>query len=293
MKHQSLDNLQRWMQSVITHPTGVEAGLRAAQSQLEVLPTEVEQIIEPSHRQSSVERLAIYADAYHTRLIECLQAEFPVFRQTVGDDAFAQFAIVYLQRHPSHSYTLGQLGAEFVRFLNETRPAESEINKERNIQAEPKIDWVDFLVDLVHLERTVNEVFDGPGLEQKPRISHENLLSIEPAQWAAARINMAPCLRLLSLRFSLNDYYTQMKANREAAIPPPSQSWLAITRREYIVRRYELSHPQFELLQTLAQGETVGHAIAAAATVYPGEIEQLAADLREWFRIWTSAPFFE
>jgi hypothetical protein len=284
MKNQPLDKLQHWMQAVITHPAGVEAGLAApaAQSQLELVPSEVEQIIEPSRRQSSLQRLSVYANAYYTRLIECLEAEFPVFRQTVGDDAFAEFAVNYLRSYPSHSYTLSQLGEKFVSYLNDSRPAQSDSSN-----------WEYFLIDLAHLERTVSEVFDSPGSERQLPLRSDDLLAIHPDLWPQARLTTVPCLRLLALRFPLNDYYTAMKENQAAPIPEIKNCWLAITRRDYVVRRYELSHSQFILLDELQHGQTVGHAITAAAAVYTGEVDQLAADLREWFRTWTAAPMFE
>src|SRR5262245_29052096 len=133
------------MQAVITHPAGVDAGLSApeAQSHIVTSPSDVEEIIEPSRRQSSIERLEVYANAYYARLIECLQAEFPVFRQTVGDDLFAEFGVDYLGRYPSQSYTLGELSARFVSFLTDTKPTTQDA-----------ADWSDFLIDLAHLERT-------------------------------------------------------------------------------------------------------------------------------------------
>ena len=120
MKDQPLDKLQQWMQAVITHPAGVEAGISTpeAQSHIATSSSDVETIIEPSRRQSSVERLEVYANAYYARLIECLQAEFPVFRQTVGDDLFAEFAVDYLRRYPSQSYTLGELSCAVRQFLD-------------------------------------------------------------------------------------------------------------------------------------------------------------------------------
>jgi hypothetical protein len=285
MKNQSLKNVQRWMQSVITHPVGVEAGLAApaAQSHLEILPDAVEQIIEPSPRQSSVERLAVYANAYYARLIECLQTEFPIFHQTIGDDVFSGFAVEYLQHHPSQSYTLGELGKKFVDYLNETRPAASD----------SAANFSDFLIDLAQLERTISEVFDGPGCEKSTFLRPEDLLTISPDRWPQARLNTAPCLRLLALRFPLNDYFTARKNGLEASLPPRENSWIAITRRDYIVRRYPLSRAQFALLNQLQQGASVGEAIAAATEVYPDNLESLATAIQNWFRVWTAAPMFE
>jgi hypothetical protein len=282
MEQPTLKNTQRWMQSVITHPAGVKAGVAAAKSQtdLDNAVGNVEQIIEPSAQQSSIERLAVYTDAYYARLIECLQAEFPIFRQNVGDETFAEFAVGSLQRYPSRTYTLGKLGEKFVDYLNETRPTSDGTA------------WPDFLIDLALLERTISEVFDGRGVEGISTISHEQLLSIDPDRWPQARLTTVPCLRLLSLRFPLNNYYTAMKANQEVSIPSAENSWIAITRRDYIVRRYELAHPQFVLLAALHEGKTIGDAVGAAADAYSGDTDRLAADLRTWFQSWAAAPMF-
>jgi hypothetical protein len=100
-------------------------------------------------------------------------------------------------------------------------------------------------------------------------------------------------LRLLSPRFPLNDFYTAAKSGAEPALPAAADSWMAITRRDYIVRRYELNRSQFLLLNALQRGETIGDAIACAAESYLGEAEQFAVELQTWFKIWTAAPMFE
>jgi hypothetical protein len=228
--------------------------------------------------------LGVYATAYYARLIECLEADFPVFRQAVGEDAFADFAFQYLQQHPSNSYTLGKLGDGFFQFLNQTKPPPS------NGDHTPS--WPEFLVDLARLERTFSEVFDGTGLESQAALSADELATIDPKRWPDVRLTTVPCLRLLKLRFPLNDYYTAAKRGHEPALPDAAESWLAVTRRDYVVRRYELTQAQFVLLDALQRGQTVGEAIAATANVYSGPIEQLAPQLRNWFQIWAAAPMF-
>ncbi len=119
-----LGKVQRWMQAVIMHPEGVEAGLDSstARDHINVPPEQVEDVISRSKALSSVERLSIYANAYYARLLECLGEEFPVLKQTLGEETFETFAFAYLQTYPSQSYTLNQLGANFAAFLIETRP---------------------------------------------------------------------------------------------------------------------------------------------------------------------------
>ena len=67
---------------------------------------------------------------------------------------------------------------------------------------------------------------------------------------------------------------------------------MAITRRDFIVRRHELDARQFALLSALAAGETVGAAIERAAAIPGGDLEQFVLDLADWFRDWSANGFF-
>lgn len=284
----NLVRLQRWMQAVICHPEGVEAGIRsaAAQEQIEISPEQAELIINPSQAQCGIERLAIYSRAYYARLLECMQEEFPVLRQMLGNEAFDEFAFSYLQACPSRSYTLGQLGAGFAQFLAENRPPPPSND------GESQAIWVDFLIELAAFERAISEVFDGPGSENLPALEPPQLLSISPERWADARLTVTPSLRLLRSRFPLNDFFTAAREGNDPSIPAPRDTWLALTRRQYVVRRHDVSRPQYELLAALAAGQTVGEAIGRAIEHAMFDIESLGAELREWFRTWAVAGFF-
>src|ERR1700693_5287793 len=103
-----LAQIQRWLQAVITHPDGVEAGLASseARDQIDVDPGRVEQVVDPSKRRTSIERLEVYANAYYARLLECLRDEFPALLHAVGEEVFDGLAFEYLPSYPSQSYTL-------------------------------------------------------------------------------------------------------------------------------------------------------------------------------------------
>jgi len=119
-----LATIQAWMQSVIMNRAGVIDGIASvdARSHIDVSPAQIESVIERSSQQTSVERLEIYSGAYYARLLECLRAEYPIMAEAMGKELFDEFAVEYLQRHPSHSYTLNDLGGNFPKFLAETRP---------------------------------------------------------------------------------------------------------------------------------------------------------------------------
>jgi hypothetical protein len=295
-----LSAVQRWMQAVISHPDGVEIGLASpdARQHLPVVHDHIEEVIAPSLAQTSVERLAIYANAYYARLLECLGEEFPVLKQMLGDETFDAFAFAYLQSYPSRSYTLNKLGENFARFLHETRGeayADDDADSETPAAPPPDdlIGWPDFLVDLATLEWTFTQVFDGPGMENEPPLSAEQIQAIAPERWPNCRLEMAPCFRLMALRFPVNAYYAAMRRGEKPDLPELAPSWLAVTRREYVVRRHDLTEQQFMLLSALAAGESVGAAIVAAAGVVASDrLDRFANQLSAWFTDWTAAGFF-
>jgi hypothetical protein len=287
----SLISLQRWMQAVITHPDGVAAGAESQQARqyLDVSSGKLDTVIGRSRNLTSEERLAIYHNAYFSRLLECLRNIYPMLAKTLGDEAFDALAIGYLQAHPSESYTLDRLGDNLHGYLAKTRPDLDDAE-------EPTEDWPDFLIDLARLEWNIGEVFDGPGVEGLATIEADQLLAIEADRWPAVRLSPAPCVRALAFRFPINDYFTSMRQTADDAAPPPlpqpEPTWLALSRRDFVVRRHALDQRQYELLTVLMSGQPIGVAIERLATCVPLDLDHLADDLHGWFRTWLAAGFF-
>lgn len=288
----SLDVVQRWFQTVITNPAGVEGGVDSEEAQrlIRLKRGELEAVIRRSKNVTAADRLAIYANAYYSRLLECLASFFPVLQTALGADVFESFAFEYLQHYPSESYTLDRLGDNFARFLDETRP-EPEEGAETG-----EVSWPDFLIDLTTLEWNLNKVFDGPGVEFQPLLTAEALQSFPPESFADAHLVPVPCLRLLTFRYPVNAYYTAARhaeEGEEVEVPDPAEERIALSRRDFVVRRYPLDPAQYALLEKILAGETVGDALAAAAEASGLDDEALGAAFQAWFRLWVAEGFFQ
>lgn len=280
-----LDRLQRWMQSVITHPEGVSAGIEsdAARAHIDIEAAEIETLVNRSRAQDSIERLRVYGNAYYARLIECMAGEFPATQTALGEEAFGGFVMGYLQVSPSTSYTLGELGRGFPDYLFNSRPP-------REIEGP---DWADFLIELATLELTYSEVFDGPGEEQMELLKADDLLSIAPEKWGDARLQTAPSLRMLKFQFPVQEYASAVRhQQQEATVPQPQETRLAINRRDYIVRRRPLPELAFAILEQLQQGATLADAIGTAVADHDVDMMTLANRLQQWFRSWTRDGYF-
>jgi hypothetical protein len=282
-----LGHIQRWMQAVLMHPVGVVEGIASpeARHHIDVGPEEAEQVITRSRALPALERLEIYAYAYYARLLECLREEFPVLVHALTPEVFDAFAVGYLQVYPSRSYTLLQLGANFPRYLAETRP---EDGGGEGLPA----DWPDFLIDLATLELTFNEVFDGPGVEGERLLDPEQLQAIPAERLPEVRLVGVSCLRLLPLRYPVHRYFTAVRRHQGPVPPAPAETYLAVTRRRYVVRHYELSPPAYRLLQALLAGESLAEAVGRTAEAAGPDLDRFANNLRTWFHDWAAEGFF-
>ncbi len=280
-----LQQVQRWMQSILMHRGGVAEGVDSpeARQHIDIRLDELPRVIQPSRALSSADRLEIYVNAYYARLLECLDEEFAVTRWTLGDDLFSAVAFGYLQNYPSQSYTLNQLGARFPRYLAESRLHAAAMPE----HAEPT--WPDFVIELATLERSLYEVYDGPGTEHDGPLDANHLAELAPEAWGDLRLIAAPCLRLHRFDHAVSGYWGAQKDGAEPSMGMPRPSWLAIGRRDFVVERHELTEPQFAILEAIVGGDPLAKAIANAAQREAGDIEN---QIGGWFADWMGAGFF-
>lgn len=279
------ETIQRWMQAVVTHPQGIRVGLTSSEAShwIEIADTEIEQVILPSSRMSSLERLGIYGRAYFSRLLECLQVQFPAVRQALGHETFDGLAFGYLVSYPSRSYTLSMLGRNFESYLKDIRPERSN-DEERS---EP--DFADFVIELLRLEQIYSEVFDGPGPEQSQTLAAKDLEGLTAEVFAGSRLRFHPCVRLQTFQFPVHEYATEIRRGLTPTVPETRAVFLVVTRRDYIVRRYELRPTQFQLLSAINEHKTVGEALQCA---WEATDQIDPAEIRDWFQTWSAAPLF-
>jgi hypothetical protein len=253
-----LRRLQMWLLCAITNPAEASGGCTA-------------EVLLPSRQQTAAERLAVYQQAYLARLLEVLRELFPCLRSAVGDELFDVLAAEYIEQHPPASYTLGRLADHWVAYLDRTRPP----------------DFGRFVVELAQLEQEIDQVFDGPGPERLPPFELPERASGE------LRLRLVPGFRLLAFEYPVSTYFTAWKQGQSPEWPPPQAQHVALFRREYIVRRHELTSVQYDLLSRLAVGQSLGAALeqTAAAPDAP-TIDVLAVSCRDWFCQWAAAGFF-
>jgi len=271
-----LQTLECWMQAVVMHPEGADAGLRSrpARRLVPQAASDPESVVLPSKALTSVERLDIYAHMYFARLLEVMEAEYPTTRQILGAHEFAVACRRFIARNPSRSRTLGGLSAKFPDFL-----ARSLSRGHRNGLA----------IDVARIERAMEDVFDERRAEP---MTAAQFAAIGADQWDKVRLSVNPALRLLKLRYPANDYMNAVRGGRKPRIPRPRATFAIVYRRGYSVFRRDQEPEQFKLLSALAAGRVLAVAVRASIGGRSRSADRLAAKLGAWFREWAAAGVF-
>jgi hypothetical protein len=282
-----LAEIERWMQSVIMHPGGVAEGIASDQARqhLDIEPHGLETVVNRSRNLTAEERLEIYVDAYHERLLECLAEEFAATRGALGDDLFHAVAFGYLESYPSRSYTLHALGANFPRYLDDTRL------HERAYPADCPADWGEIVVEMARFERLERDVFDGPGTEREGALD-EQALSKMAADGTTLRFTPASCLRLCRFGHPVHEWAKTFRRSGQMLPFESRPVRLAISRRDYVVEITELGPAEYELLSALVAGGTLAEALVAITASNAIDNSQLEFELRRWFASWVRAGYF-
>jgi hypothetical protein len=281
MQHESpneartLDELERWFQGEIVRPHEAKALGNATRSRLSAapLPEPAKDWILPSRHLAPKERVAVYTRMYFSRLLECLQADYPSVMQLAGERGFEKLVRAYLVRHPSRHYSLNPLGARLPEFLS----------------GSVRVPKRPLLRDVARLELLMSEVFDAP---ESSVLRSSDLATIVPEKWDDARPRLIDALRLAEFDHRANAIVTATRKGETLPELSRKKTWVVVYRKEWVVWRMDLTQPMFAALSALAARKTLSEAIECGARVFRGGADELPAQIQQWFAEWVSEGFF-
>jgi len=287
-----LRELQRKSLSAIRYPLTRGGDMQSRWMDGRRMSDVVSEFIKPNDRLSSFERLQIYNRQYWYRLMDCLWDDYPGLRAILGARKFEKLRLAYLDRYPSRSYTLRNLGSRLAQFIAE----EPQYTQPHHAMCQ----------DMAAFEWAQVVAFDS---ERRPPLSADDLLGKNPAK---LRVALQPYITLLELRYPLDDFVLAVKkrdsalrgeasnaveANRASGapsrvrLPRPKNIYLAVHRHDDSLYYKRLDPSAYPILTHLRDGATFARACAAAV---PKECDaaQWAQMLREWFSVWTELGWF-
>jgi len=272
MSEQSLSLLEHWIKTVVTERGGLGEKLDAAARQHGL---RAEDVVAGRRGLSARERLAVYTSGYVLRLLECMRADFPVLRGFVGDSVFDAFAKAYLITRPPSSPSLYDLGADFPRFLEETKPVRERFDAETGAM-------LDLPPELARIERARSEVMRARGTEDDPPTEP---LSPFAVFGEGPMLQATPCLRLLEMKFPLVDFLRSSDIGERPEPPAPRASLVAMGRSHYRLHVEEISLWQFAFLRACEHPTSSYPAVRVAALESGRDPGQALAEVAMWLPV--------
>jgi hypothetical protein len=248
-------------------------------------------IIKPNDRCSSFERLEIYNRQYWFRVLDCLIDDFPGVRAIIGQRHFDELSEAYLQKNPSTSYSIRNLGRHLPEF----------------IKRHPKFagSKAKLAYDMARLEWARIVAFDGP--------ASVGATGSEITKMSAARLKLRlqPHISLLELDYPVDEISLRLKKieilRTEAVTAARAKQKLGKLARAAKQRRYVVVHrvdnsvyfknlepAQFFILAAMNSGKSIEQACAFALRKVSARDRAALSPraLQTWFGNWASFGWF-
>lgn len=266
MTNSNLKTLQEWMQTLLTNRGNFQQKLFLTEAQFQL---NAHKVIAQRQGLDAHARLRVYATGYVLRLLECLRADYPLLQAFMTDSVFNTFGQAYIEYHPSSSFTLFDLGANFPAFLAATRP--------QNIP-ENQAAAFDFPYALALYERACLDVLRAKGLEGQ--LYQKNFSTFSNFLFEHERnIQAASCLVCLELDYPVLSVVQALKNNEIPEVPNFQKNYLALTRIQYRLKVMELTDWQYHFLMACKTTTTVMEALNYCHQKTRISVSELLAEL--------------
>ncbi|WP_266104604.1 DNA-binding domain-containing protein [Xanthomonas campestris] len=254
------------MLTATTHPAGLKVGLMTAHAGQGL---DIHSLVATPAGVDPHTRLAIYANGYWLRLIECLQSDYPALSRLLGPELFAFFARAYLSDYPSTSPSLHALGARFPYFLRTSQRVRDQQQRQR------------FPLELARIERALADASRAQGLEEaamETRIDASTLALGWPCT-----VHLPATTRLAIVSHTLESFRGWLSGASPSVSPIAGRTFLAIRRHRFRVAIEPLTDWQFFALHHAARRPRTLIECAQAAARRSG---RAAGELHALLALW-------
>lgn len=200
----------------------------------------------------SVKRFDVYRNNVTASLAKALADIFPAVRRIVGDERFAEIAILFARANPPRSPLLFRYGTEFPDFIEHFEPASS----------------MPYLADVARLERVWLDAYHAADAEP---LSPTSLAAIPPDDLPNARFVRHPAAAMMRSPYAA---VTIFEANRRGQsgqrINAATPECGLITRPGMDVVIRPVSADDAVFITALIAGRTLAEAVVEAAAENEG-----------------------
>lgn len=222
-------------------------------------------LVESTPALSAERRLDIYHNAYRARLIELLADTYERVVHYIGDEAFEQAALDYIEAHAPTARNLRHYGMGFPAFLATRFPDDTDV------------------AELADMDLRLRNTFDAPDADT---LRATDLAAITPDAWDAVLFRLHPTVSLVCFQWNTPAIWQCLN---EARTPPlaeravDAQAWL-FWRKELQPHFRSLTSEEHTSLQLLAEGHSFGAVCEQLAAAFP-QLD-VAAHIGACLRCW-------
>lgn len=195
------------------------------------------------------ERFHIYSNNIFSSLKNVLKEDFPISKKVLGEQKFNQASFEFVRNLPPTSGCLLNYGEKFPRFL------------------EVFFSTVLYIKDVAQLEWAKKEIYYK---ENSTPMDPQTISSIPADEYSSLIFEFPEATFFLKSQFSLNELCVEAeKENEKIKAPKPIPSYSLIIRPRFQVQHDWLKAEEFNFLEALYEGKTLGEAYEKAAQVNP------------------------
>ena len=249
------------------------------------------QFIKPNLRLTSLERLEIYNKQYWYRLLDSLLEDFPGLHAILGNKRFEKLSIAYLNRYPSHSYTLNDLGKDLASFIGQ----------------EPDLTAPDSALayDIACFEWAEIKAFDT---QAQPKLKAEALHQSAPSE---ITLRTQPYLSILELNYAVDNFLLGLNKDHNKTVESNTitsrtvrfsksasikkrRIFIAVHRLDNTIYCKRLDKDQYSLLKSLMENKTLAQACNELISTKNNmqDQEKLALKINKSFTNWMELGWF-
>jgi hypothetical protein len=184
-------------------------------------------------------RLGIYGDGYRSRLIEALQATFPVLANLLGETDFQAMATQYVDTHESTFFSIRFYGDHMADFL----ASDTEYSK------------APILAELARWEWAMAAVFDAADAEP---LDISAFAQLAPEDWAELRFEWSPAVQIVELEWNVPQLWKAVTEDTDRPDPIPAPTHYLIWRRELQIYFRPLSDEETSVVAAARAGHSFG-----------------------------------
>jgi hypothetical protein len=201
----------------------------------------------------AMEGLAIYQNNYRAQLVGCLELSYPKLRAWLGDDIFRTAAIIHIDRHPPHAWTLDAYADGFAHTLAALYPDNPDLQE---------VAWIEHALGAAFVAADATPV------------ALEGLAEIN---WDAAQLQLTPSLRARPATTNAEQVWAALWQD---TTPPDSEMLLTpgglmVWRRGYTTCLKQLDAIEYAALRQL-QADGSFAALCSVLAARLGEADGVA-----------------